>query len=160
MLATLSLPGTFFFYAGVALIGTIILYFVLPETEGRSLTEIEEHFSGGVPLNAKPNHSDEEKNGNASTTVAAVARPKADVLGMGDKTSIKTEPNKHQKIDLTKWNSDHAFQKHFGEKHEGIHGHPHHNHHPLYAQNPRAYMRHNNRSKVGDDNAAVFSTHL
>lgn len=37
MLAALSLPGTFWFYSIVALTGAIILYFTLPETEGRTL---------------------------------------------------------------------------------------------------------------------------
>lgn len=35
---------TFLFYGVVALIGTIVLYFVLPETKGKSLQEIEEKF--------------------------------------------------------------------------------------------------------------------
>lgn len=51
MLATLTLPGTFWCYSVVGLSGALILYFVLPETEGRSLIEIEEHFSGGKSLN-------------------------------------------------------------------------------------------------------------
>lgn len=46
MLSTLTLPGTFWFYSGVALIGCVILYHVLPETEGRTLTDIEDHFLG------------------------------------------------------------------------------------------------------------------
>lgn len=37
MLSTLTLPGTFWFYSTVALTGAIILYFTLPETEGRTL---------------------------------------------------------------------------------------------------------------------------
>lgn len=37
MLAALTLPGTFAFYATVAFVGTIVLYFTLPETEGRTL---------------------------------------------------------------------------------------------------------------------------
>lgn len=51
MLTTLTLPGTFWCYSVVGLSGALILYFVLPETEGRSLVEIEEHFSGGKSLN-------------------------------------------------------------------------------------------------------------
>lgn len=50
MLATMTLPGTFCFYSSVSLLGCIILYFALPETEGRTLFEIEEHFSGGRSL--------------------------------------------------------------------------------------------------------------
>lgn len=37
MLSALTLPGTFAFYASVAFVGTIVLYFTLPETEGRTL---------------------------------------------------------------------------------------------------------------------------
>lgn len=46
MVATMTLPGTFWFYSGVALLGAVILYFTLPETEGRTLPEIEAHFAG------------------------------------------------------------------------------------------------------------------
>ncbi|TMW51385.1 hypothetical protein DOY81_003509 [Sarcophaga bullata] len=45
MLSTLTLPGTFWFYSAVAFVGAITLYFTLPETEGRTLGEIEAHFS-------------------------------------------------------------------------------------------------------------------
>ncbi|KAG4080309.1 hypothetical protein HA402_010801 [Bradysia odoriphaga] len=165
MLATLTLPGTFFFYAGVAFIGTIILYFVLPETEGRSLTEIEEHFSGGLRLNRKRSKStDEEKHGSASTVVAPI-RPKADiVLGVAavEKNAAGQEKKRNQTahIDLKNWNSDKVFQRHLGEKNENLQNHSH-QHHPLYAQNPRAYTRNNNRTKTGEDsNVTVFSTHL
>lgn len=44
MVDTLTLAGTFWFYSAVALIGCVILYFVLPETEGKSLNEIELFF--------------------------------------------------------------------------------------------------------------------
>ena len=36
----LSLPGTFWLYGAVALSGTVLLYFYLPETEGHPLHEI------------------------------------------------------------------------------------------------------------------------
>ncbi|XP_022223288.2 facilitated trehalose transporter Tret1 isoform X2 [Drosophila obscura] len=51
MLATLTLPGTFAFYATVAFIGTVVLYYTLPETEGRTLGEIEAHFSKKSDMN-------------------------------------------------------------------------------------------------------------
>lgn len=50
LLATLTLPGTFWMYSGVSLCGALVLYFILPETEGRSLVDIEEHFTGGRTL--------------------------------------------------------------------------------------------------------------
>ncbi|XP_053969704.1 facilitated trehalose transporter Tret1 isoform X3 [Anastrepha ludens] len=45
MLSAFTLPGTFWLYSAVALIGAFVLYFTLPETEGRTLHEIEAHFS-------------------------------------------------------------------------------------------------------------------
>ncbi|KAF7996392.1 hypothetical protein HCN44_002024 [Aphidius gifuensis] len=54
MSSGLGLSGTFLFYAGVNLFGLIILYFLLPETEGRTLQEIEEHYAGIQNLKYKP----------------------------------------------------------------------------------------------------------
>ncbi|XP_011203845.2 facilitated trehalose transporter Tret1 isoform X1 [Bactrocera dorsalis] len=45
MLSAFTLPGTFWLYSAVALFGALVLYFTLPETEGRTLHEIEAHFS-------------------------------------------------------------------------------------------------------------------
>lgn len=42
---TLSLAGTTTFFCTVSFIGLIFAYFVLPETEGRSLEDIELHFT-------------------------------------------------------------------------------------------------------------------
>lgn len=53
MVATLSLAGTFWLYSSVAFIGCVVFYFVLPETEGRTLLEIEEHFLGKRLLSDK-----------------------------------------------------------------------------------------------------------
>lgn len=44
MLSTITLAGTFWFYAIIMIISCIVFYFVLPETEGKSLLEIEAHF--------------------------------------------------------------------------------------------------------------------
>uniref|UniRef100_A0A182PR94 Major facilitator superfamily (MFS) profile domain-containing protein n=1 Tax=Anopheles epiroticus TaxID=199890 RepID=A0A182PR94_9DIPT len=44
MLAIFTLPGTFWIYSLVTVIGAMILYKVLPETEGKSLHEIETYF--------------------------------------------------------------------------------------------------------------------
>lgn len=49
-----GLSGTFLFYAGVNLFGLITLYFLLPETEGRTLQEIEEHYAGIQNLKYRP----------------------------------------------------------------------------------------------------------
>uniref|UniRef100_A0A182KGL3 Major facilitator superfamily (MFS) profile domain-containing protein n=1 Tax=Anopheles christyi TaxID=43041 RepID=A0A182KGL3_9DIPT len=44
MLAIFTLPGTFWIYSLVTITGAMILYKVLPETEGKSLQEIEIYF--------------------------------------------------------------------------------------------------------------------
>lgn len=41
MVAIFTLNGTFWFYSAVATIGCIVLYFILPETESKTLQEIE-----------------------------------------------------------------------------------------------------------------------
>lgn len=46
MVKGMELSGTFLFYAAMNLVTGIILYFMLPETEGRTLREIEEHYAG------------------------------------------------------------------------------------------------------------------
>uniref|UniRef100_A0A336K024 CSON009737 protein n=1 Tax=Culicoides sonorensis TaxID=179676 RepID=A0A336K024_CULSO len=46
MISTMTLPGTFWFYSGISLLGALILFWILPETEGRTLLEIEDHFRG------------------------------------------------------------------------------------------------------------------
>ncbi|EDV93542.1 facilitated trehalose transporter Tret1 isoform X2 [Drosophila grimshawi] len=77
MISTLTLPGTFAFYAMVAFIGFAVLYFTLPETEGRTLGEIEAHFSNKSDMNLlrkQPKQKDSEKqpNLNLNTTNNAV----------------------------------------------------------------------------------------
>ncbi|KAE8736557.1 hypothetical protein FOCC_FOCC017989 [Frankliniella occidentalis] len=49
----LTLPGTFWLYGAVALSGTVVMYFFLPETEGHHLHEILEHFNGERVLRSK-----------------------------------------------------------------------------------------------------------
>lgn len=44
MVALLTLNGVFWFYSAVAIFGCVILFFVLPETENKSLSEIEAFF--------------------------------------------------------------------------------------------------------------------
>ncbi|KAK6622135.1 hypothetical protein RUM44_001942 [Polyplax serrata] len=50
LIDALTLPGVYWFYGGCGLIAAVVLYFVLPETEGWSLYEIEEHFAGNISL--------------------------------------------------------------------------------------------------------------
>lgn len=53
MISSLTISGTYWFYAGVCFIGCLVMYFILPETEGRSLQEISDHFGGGTKLDNK-----------------------------------------------------------------------------------------------------------
>lgn len=41
----LSLPGVILFYGIIGIIGFVAMYYTLPETEQRSLEDIERHFS-------------------------------------------------------------------------------------------------------------------
>ncbi|XP_015115507.1 facilitated trehalose transporter Tret1 isoform X2 [Diachasma alloeum] len=64
MVNAMGLSGTFLFYAGMNLAGGIALYLSLPETEGRTLKEIEEHFAGIQSLKHRPKNdglADKEK---------------------------------------------------------------------------------------------------
>lgn len=54
MVGGMSLAGTFLFYAMINLVGGLLLYFILPETEGRTLKEIEEHYAGVQSLKHRP----------------------------------------------------------------------------------------------------------
>nr|XP_033330310.1 facilitated trehalose transporter Tret1-like [Megalopta genalis] len=54
MMNGMTLVGTFFFYGLINILGGLVLYFVLPETEGRTLKEIEDHYLGVQSLKHKP----------------------------------------------------------------------------------------------------------
>lgn len=53
MVSAITIPGTFWFYGTVGIVGAIVLHFVLPETEGKTLFEITEHFAGRSKMNNK-----------------------------------------------------------------------------------------------------------
>lgn len=44
LVASLTLHGTFWLYSAVAIGGCFVLYFILPETENKTLQEIETFF--------------------------------------------------------------------------------------------------------------------
>lgn len=54
MVNGITLAGSFWFYSAVGFLGAVVIYFILPETEGRTLREIEEHFAGIQNLNQRP----------------------------------------------------------------------------------------------------------
>jgi hypothetical protein len=45
---TFRLHGAFFFYGAISCVGVVFLYFRLLETEGKSLEQIENHFTQGL----------------------------------------------------------------------------------------------------------------
>ncbi|KAK9888537.1 hypothetical protein WA026_000783 [Henosepilachna vigintioctopunctata] len=51
LVSTFTLPGIFWIFSAVSATGFIALYYILPETEGKSLKEISDHFSGRSKLN-------------------------------------------------------------------------------------------------------------
>jgi SP family facilitated glucose transporter-like MFS transporter 8 len=68
MLNSMTLPGTFWFYGGISLIGCVFFYFFLPETEGRTLLEVQEHFEGSRNLlkEGRVSTKDPEKSGSVN----------------------------------------------------------------------------------------------
>lgn len=49
MVAALTLNGIFCFYSAVCAVGVVVLYFILPETENRTLLDIQTLFEK-VPM--------------------------------------------------------------------------------------------------------------
>lgn len=47
---SITLPGVFLFYSVLSCLGVCVLYFVLPETEGKSLADVADHFRGVAKL--------------------------------------------------------------------------------------------------------------
>ncbi|CAG5008352.1 unnamed protein product [Parnassius apollo] len=46
MVDVLSIWGTYGFYGLICLMGSVVFFFILPETEGKKLNDIENHFAG------------------------------------------------------------------------------------------------------------------
>ena len=53
MIELVTLWGLILIFGIISILGGVILYFVMPETEGKSLNEIEMHFSGVKKLSNK-----------------------------------------------------------------------------------------------------------
>lgn len=69
LVSYISLPGVYWFQGSLSFLGTIILYFTLPETEGKTLQEITDHFSGISKLDNKI----KKKNNNPQSGVVNLA---------------------------------------------------------------------------------------
>lgn len=67
IVSILTLPGTFWFFSGTGLVGCLVLYFILPETEGKHLAEITDHYAGvsklGNDVRRKRKSKSSNKNG-------------------------------------------------------------------------------------------------
>lgn len=110
MVATLTLPGTFWFYSGIAAIGCIILYFTLPETEGKTLIEIESYFVSS-PASSVENRSSgaepnrQSANGFDQVTVLPPSYPFTNgtcqqTLRIGDENDFGNEKNEERRSSL------------------------------------------------------------
>ncbi|KAK5646897.1 hypothetical protein RI129_005361 [Pyrocoelia pectoralis] len=53
LVSTITIPGMYYLYGGISFVGVIVLYFALPETEGKTLEEIADHFHGVSKLDNK-----------------------------------------------------------------------------------------------------------
>lgn len=95
MISSMTLQGTFWFYSSISFIGAVFLYFVLPETEGRTLLEIEDHFTGKRSLDASKN--DRTKKISTTSTVPS------------KKVSKVKPPEFH--LDVEKWDANQKFEQ-------------------------------------------------
>lgn len=71
MVEYITLPGVFIFFAFDALVGLVTFYFIIPETEGKTLVEIEEHYAGIKKLESHENtkkKASENKKGQSTPT--------------------------------------------------------------------------------------------
>lgn len=118
MLATMTMPGTFWFYSGVALVGAIILYFVLPETEGRSLLAIERHFVSGAPLSPTTSLA-------PMAHVAAQTALGASSLARFQDHVVSKAPANGGQMDMKRLEGMRLFQKHIDEHRIRLDGHKH-----------------------------------
>lgn len=57
----IGLSGTFMLYAVINFVGLILMYFMLFETEGKTLFEIEQHYAGIKHLKEKQSATETKK---------------------------------------------------------------------------------------------------
>ena len=68
----LGMPGLIFLYGAVGIFGWFFFYYLLPETEDRSLEDIETHFSTQSIWNIKIKRVSELENQKARDAQAAI----------------------------------------------------------------------------------------
>ncbi|OXU22609.1 hypothetical protein TSAR_007245 [Trichomalopsis sarcophagae] len=57
MVNGMTLPGVYLFFATVNITALILFYFMIPETNGRTLKEIEDHFTGVKKIKRRPKNT-------------------------------------------------------------------------------------------------------
>lgn len=106
--AWLSLPGVAAVYAIVSLVGLVVCYYILPETENRTLEDIEMHFSDNsrsladreiaknvVRGNLQTSHDDDDDQKKTSATISQNGDDKV-VVNMFEVAPTKAETNKNK----------------------------------------------------------------
>lgn len=117
MLSNLTLPGTYWLYSGISLLGALILYFVLPETEGRTLAEIQEHFSGGKKLGDKNKIEMVNLPVNHDRILTTTPKNNSHPVKNNDIRSRKVSSKPHFNVD--NWDSNLRFQNYM-EQHNNV----------------------------------------
>lgn len=70
MMEVMQKHGVFYFYGVMALYGTVFLFFFLPETQGKTLAEIESHFAG----RRRPRGNTDEEEALSGTKMVTIVR--------------------------------------------------------------------------------------
>lgn len=75
MVDTFSICGTYGLYGFVGFFGCFVFYFILPETEGKTLNDIENHFAGRKQLTNQLPKSKAKLNGSKMTELKGATNP-------------------------------------------------------------------------------------
>jgi hypothetical protein len=112
MLDLMTLPGLFFFYAMVSFCGFLILFFIMQETENRTLADIELHYTGKRSLNTKAADDDDvELKSSTNHDVVRTVSSLGEITELPPKKKKKAGPET-DKFDVKNWESNKKFEKH------------------------------------------------